>query len=391
MGEIYRKVEGVVAFLGHDDEESLDFALDFIQAFARFESEDSQKFYRDIVVPRSSTWMRSCEGMRMIFRHIWWDRLWVYQEILLARKAELVLGRGKVLGWDVLEKAVATMYRQTSDSMLQATKVFNGGTKRHEGLWKVLLHDCGFMIAHGRVTDREFCLRYRESQERLDALREMFRMGHLDERLQEELFRAETWTDGFEDSHPATLLEQWLQFTRALKYSDPRNRVFAILGLVSNPSPFGVPDYSKEPREVYHDFAKALVPTALEFVRDAGFGVVDNVLESSYPSWAPDYSNTFEKPFSRFAGVSRADRNERVLADVTGDGKALKTASFYLDVVDEVFLMPFTTPESYDGLKDVLKTFPIVDWESRKEMLIRTLTTDIDEYGRRLSDETVKI
>jgi hypothetical protein len=247
------------------------------------------------------------------------------------------------------------------------------------------------MIAHGRVTDREFCLRYRESQERLDALREMFTMGHLDERLQEELFRAETWTDGFEDSHPATLLEQWLQFTRALKYSDPRDRLFAILGLVNNPSPFGVPDYSKEPREAYHDFAKALVPTALEFVRDAGFGVVDNVLESSYPSWAPDYSNTFEKPFSRFAGVYRADRNERVLAEVTGDGKTLKTASYYLDVVDEVFLMPFTTPESYDGLKDVLKTFPTADWESRKEMLIRTLTADIDEYGRRLSDETVKI
>ena len=94
----------------------------------------------------------------------------------------------------------------------------------------------------------------------------------------------ETWTDGFEDSHPATLLEQWLQFTGALKYSEPRNCVFAILGLVNNPSPFVVPDYSKEPREVYHDFARALVPTTLEFVRDAGFGVVDNVLKSSYPS-----------------------------------------------------------------------------------------------------------
>jgi hypothetical protein len=29
-----------------------------------------------------------------------------YQEILLARKAELVLGRGKVLGWDVVGQIV---------------------------------------------------------------------------------------------------------------------------------------------------------------------------------------------------------------------------------------------------------------------------------------------
>ena len=146
----------MVAFLGDDDEENLDFALDFIQAFAKFEGEDSQKFYRDTGVPRSSTWMRSCEGMKMIFRHVWWDRLCVYQETLLARKAELVLGRGKVLGWDVLEKVVPTMYRQTSDSVLQATKGFNGGTTRHEGLWNALLHDCGFMIARGRVMDRGF-------------------------------------------------------------------------------------------------------------------------------------------------------------------------------------------------------------------------------------------
>ena len=39
------------------------------------------------------------------------------------------------------------------------------------------------------------------------------------------------------------------------------------------------------------------------------------------------------------------------LAEVTGDGKTSKTASYHLDVVDEVFLMPFTTPQSYDGLK----------------------------------------
>ena len=45
----------MVAFLGNEDEENLDFALDFIQAFVKFEGEDSQKFYRDTVVPRSST------------------------------------------------------------------------------------------------------------------------------------------------------------------------------------------------------------------------------------------------------------------------------------------------------------------------------------------------
>lgn len=125
----------------------------------------------------------------------------------------------------------------------------------------------------------------------------------------------------------------------------------------------------------------------LEFVIDAGFGIVGIILRSSYPSRSSNW-NSDENPPPRLSGRYSASRNERTLAEVLEDGNTLNTGAYYVDEVEEVLPMPFTPSLSDDKFREILYSFQGTDWESRKRMLVRTLSADTDGSGR-LSEEKV--
>lgn len=79
------------------------------------------------------------------------------------------------------------------------------------------------------------------------------------------------------------------QYASLLQATDPRDHVYGLLGLSSLPIK---PDYTKEVREVYVDYCRAILDKQdgktkkdLVFLRDGGAGVFDDSL--NIPSWAP--------------------------------------------------------------------------------------------------------
>lgn len=81
-----------------------------------------------------------------------------------------------------------------------------------------------------------------------------------------------------------------LQPTRNLKATDPRDKLFALLG-VCNTGLFPSPDYSKPVRDVYIDFTRALIghDHDLSILLTAGPWNPENGNNIGLPSWTPDY------------------------------------------------------------------------------------------------------
>ena len=108
-----------------------------------------------------------------------------------------------------------------------------------------------------------------------------------------------------------------LGFTGRLVATDPRDKIYGILGVTRHEI---VPDYTKSTREVYIEYAKERVRLGLgEFILDyAGSGILaDGKRSYSLPSWVLDW-NTLGTP-----GVRRTT--------TTSGGTLLPTASFRVE------------------------------------------------------------
>jgi len=102
--------------------------------------------------------------------------------------------------------------------------------------------------------------------------------------------------------HGSALMET-LQFSRALRCSDPRDRIFGLLSLVKS-SPFGdssptnlVPDYTKSAADVYCDVTKACLSEYDVFWKWEVYGYEqspDHIIED-LPTWIPIWYYSDEK------------------------------------------------------------------------------------------------
>ncbi|KAH9231863.1 hypothetical protein K456DRAFT_1751103 [Colletotrichum gloeosporioides 23] len=81
-----------------------------------------------------------------------------------------------------------------------------------------------------------------------------------------------------------------LQPTRNLESSDPRDKLYALLGVCDADS-LPPPDYSKPAREVYIDYTKTLIhqDNDLSMLLTAGPWNPENGEDMDLPSWTPDY------------------------------------------------------------------------------------------------------
>ncbi|KAF2192293.1 hypothetical protein K469DRAFT_745770 [Zopfia rhizophila CBS 207.26] len=94
----------------------------------------------------------------------------------------------------------------------------------------------------------------------------------------------------------------WLYFARQCKVSDPRDRIYALLG-IANPMYGVVPDYAASERLDYIDTARQIISGShsLYILLDAvklGSRLPD--LNTGLPSWVPDWSalDYFDKAFN---------------------------------------------------------------------------------------------
>jgi hypothetical protein len=99
----------------------------------------------------------------------------------------------------------------------------------------------------------------------------------------------------------ASLLKVTYIFRQGLEASDPRDHIFAFLGMSVDAANLRiVPDYSKSKAQVFTEVAMALIEqVGLEVLTWCKFRAPPEE-DCRLPSWAPDWSDSFLRPLSKF-------------------------------------------------------------------------------------------
>lgn len=229
----------------------------------------------------------------------YWSRLWILQEQVLAKRNLLVCGI------EILDWASLVELRKWTEAAMEWPSLRPGymdGTA-----WSVLLQV--LEICTARV-------------EKMNSLRNISLA-----------FREVASKRGRKLSLP--ILAQ-LSLTRTAQSTDPRDKVFGLLGMTGNSI---VPDYTKPVEEVYLDVAR-------DILRSIGLKAIiqcAGIVSRSHlklPSWVLDWS-TPEHPGVRSTMQTVKD----FLASATADkyeieGSILKVTGFCLSTVDSVQSVP---------------------------------------------------
>lgn len=163
-----------------------------------------------------------------------------------------------------------------------------------------------------------------------------------------------------------------LRYSRYCSATDPRDKVFGLLGLFHKP--LIAVDYASDVETVFRDFTEAVLQYEqnLEFLH--WFGVSERQIHG-LPSWVPDY--TASKPIGvlpRVHGGSHiltaASRSlDRVLPGMQIDGNRLRIKGSHLDTVMHVSVVLFPDPENHpdsDAFRDIMR-----NWEETAAKVFR--------------------
>jgi hypothetical protein len=295
----------------------------------------------------------------------------VVQEIALARSALVICG-SRALSWDKLSKTLKFLKNTRWYHHLQTEKLRHlSSLAKSPGIYKHLLRaklDAGI----GPIF--------------LDATRhKMVSSSHL--RSHEGFRKPPLWT--------------LLETHRSARSSDPRDKVYAFLGLADRRlEPFRhnqnvlVPNYNLSVQEVYTETARALLVartnlSLLSYVQDPSITKVPGL-----PSWVPDYSVALDPYPLRFRGPGHWRASGRTAwtpnTFALADGQ-LEAQGYLLGYIDQTSVLPGEHPDPAASWASIVKLALSLDLPypdpakrriapSRIEVLWRTLTTNI--YNR---------
>lgn len=250
MHHVYMRAEKVIVWLGTDEQGFAPDAFMVLCALANMQDEDEESGkagYEAVDEWDGMVVKQLCEvpdldhpiwmSVFVFITNTWFLRMWVLQEIVLARQARFVWGSAS-LDWDIFSAAVHAI---RADARL-----------------------------HANLECRH--------------LQNAFLMDHL---------RSEQMAGHGRRNYPFLHL---LDVARSLEVTDPRDKVYGLLGFPTRDASletglFIVPDYSLSTAEVYADVAKKLLE------KDGNLNVLSYVVQGSagagnhdLPSWVPDWT-----------------------------------------------------------------------------------------------------
>jgi hypothetical protein len=195
---------------------------------------------------------RSWKAMDALFLRPWWYRVWVYQEIVVSRDAIFVCGPDflhwkywlfAIINWNYLSKPdILPLLDAQHRKLLTAKRSINLLVSR--------------MLVHRFVKFPG----------------------------QEDVWRH------FDLLHLAEL-------TQNLDATDPRDKIYALLGVDEVQDIYIDPDYTKSTSEVYRDFVIKYIQTRhdLSIICKGGIGTVGFEESFGLPSWIPDFRCSKQK------------------------------------------------------------------------------------------------
>jgi hypothetical protein len=102
MGLIYTKADTVIMWLG-EEENSSDMAMNFLNEFRQVLAEDSQGRAQISQMLGDAAYDPAWVALRHLFERPYWSRLWILQEVLLARNPVIACG-ACFTSWEFLQQ-----------------------------------------------------------------------------------------------------------------------------------------------------------------------------------------------------------------------------------------------------------------------------------------------
>ncbi|KAF2820641.1 hypothetical protein CC86DRAFT_449272 [Ophiobolus disseminans] len=375
MGDVYRKADGVIVWLGKEDEFTSDAlktmrtiaATDesdwpFVPYTSFYEHEATQHTYR----PNLSfyNWL----GFMVLINRPWFKRVWVVQEIALAKSAIVVCGR-QVFPWTMLSKSLSFVKATKWYHHLHTEKLKHLTTlQKQPGIYKrVLRSKLSVGISPVYLNETRMAISGPPNPTMNGAVR------------------------------PPSL-RMLLDKHRFSGSSDPRDKVYAFLGLADRAmAPFRThptaltPDYNLSVQAVYTEAARVFMASyeslaLLSHVEDPSLRRIEGM-----PSWVPDLSVALDPYPLRFRGPGlwKAAGNCKWKMNQTRMVQGLLDVQGYqLDYIDGTSILLDESVDPSASWASLVKLTLSLDMPypgpskhggrpSRMEVLWRTLTTDI--------------
>lgn len=287
MGTVYSRASGVLIWLGPETYDSAQ-ALQDLETLSRDKHFKELDFYGHLDND-GRTWMSATAGridpLEHLLQRAYWSRIWVVQEIVRAKKATVICGYSSI-AW---EKCVKV----------------RDNWSRHSR--KCCNAECGLMDPRMRRV--------------MNWINSSWRM--------------------YQDTHDDMLSR--LNLTRKLDATDPRDKIFGVLGLVRDESAFLDPDYKSEYPVVFRDWTTKLISTTqgLEVLLHTNY----TLRQKDVPSWVPDWTQYNQSV--RFQ-AERLEYHQHICRSFSADGCSevgntflttgyfLRLAGFHLDTVAKV-------------------------------------------------------
>jgi hypothetical protein len=143
--------------------------------------------------------------------------------------------------------------------------------------------------------------------------------------------------------------------TRKYNATDPRDKVFALHRVVTDPARISSPvDYSKSLEDVYTDVAVHQLMQKKTLFSLANAGITAYTQNPQLPSWVADWSHDNERRTIIAAGAKfNADRGSQPILSISEDRKILTVRGFVFDTVSQ--------------LKKVYVTRELIDMDPRSK------------------------
>ncbi|KAK3716017.1 hypothetical protein LTR37_006747 [Vermiconidia calcicola] len=275
MGRIYQEAQEVLIWLGEPQrapsvnieqatagashaEPNIADGINFLHLLA------SGEHFHDLPTSPSKSWRLLLEALRVILDAKWFERTWTIQEVVLAKKASIMIGEYRI-EWHVVEQA-----------WIQWSHHYNS-----------CCGECNFALPRA---DMECIHRFASRIIDLINARRRRELGQ-------------------------TLLQPLLKF-KAREATDERDKIYGLLGLQSGSAIVDIkPNYKLALEKVFEDFA-------IELIRSQGWlGPLHLDLTQilALPSWVPDWTYMSSEPADYTSARFTASATYRASEGFIGD------------------------------------------------------------------------
>ncbi|KAK4231866.1 heterokaryon incompatibility protein-domain-containing protein [Podospora fimiseda] len=283
MRDIYQGARAVTVWLGEDDLHT----KKAIQIISFTASLSKSRMGQDKIVEamKATVQEQHIEALAWFLQREWWSRIWIIQEVAVASRAMFLCGQ---------QAMVFSHFRD-------AYVCWSGLFKRHEGTLQGLMKRLNGVI---HLTSARVIL----WQHARNHLEESARGNPLDKQYSFEYMLEESWN---------------------FHSTNPRDKVYAWLGLVSPEDVILTPDYDASVSEVYVGLVKAMMEhsgslSLVSFTGSAGRPTRLTPI-TGLPSWAPDLRKDTAPMFRWWLRPKsyRASSNLKANATISSDGQIL--------------------------------------------------------------------